>query len=106
MGAARASLAWVGAMAVAAATAVATSAAVAGSPAEDAPVPAGQALYTQRCAPCHDQVRADVPPRSQLVQRSPQFIADKLVFGSMQGQVLGLSDADIDTLSAWLGGGT
>lgn len=60
------------------------------------------ALYAARCAACHDQQRADVPPRAQLATRPAQFIVEKLAFGSMQGQALGLDDAQLVALARWL----
>jgi mono/diheme cytochrome c family protein len=62
----------------------------------------GAALYTQRCSACHDQARADVPPRRQLARLSPGVIFDKLAFGSMQSQALGLDDAGLEALARWL----
>lgn len=62
----------------------------------------GAALYETRCAPCHDQARVDVPPRRQLVALQPGVIFDKLAFGSMQAQVLGLGDAELQAIAQWL----
>ena len=62
----------------------------------------GAALYATRCAPCHDQARADVPPRRKLVELSPGVVFDKLAFGSMQAQVLGMGDAELQAIAHWL----
>lgn len=59
-------------------------------------------LYAVRCAGCHDQDRADVPSRPAVARRGAAFIRDKLVFGSMQGQALGMTDAQVDAVAAWL----
>jgi mono/diheme cytochrome c family protein len=59
-------------------------------------------LYAVRCASCHDQDRADVPSRAAVAHRGAASIRDKLVFGSMQGQALGMTDAQVDALAAWL----
>ncbi|MCU0758742.1 MAG: cytochrome c [Steroidobacteraceae bacterium] len=85
-----------GTVATAAASAVATTGTGSG-PGLD-----GAALYTQRCSACHDQARADVPPRRQLARLSPGVIFDKLAFGSMQSQALGLDDAGLEALARWL----
>ncbi|MFO1426400.1 MAG: hypothetical protein U1F11_05395 [Steroidobacteraceae bacterium] len=55
---------------------------------------------------CHEQQRADIPARSLIEQRSPAFIVDKLLYGSMQVNALGLSDAQVEALARWLGHGT
>jgi mono/diheme cytochrome c family protein len=60
------------------------------------------ALYAARCGACHDQQRADVPARAQLAARTPEFIIDKMAFGSMQAQALGLDDAQLVALARWL----
>lgn len=70
--------------------------------AADASSAEASALYAVRCASCHDQQRPDVPPRAQVAQRGRAFIVEKLVFGSMQAQALGLTDAQIDALARWL----
>jgi mono/diheme cytochrome c family protein len=62
----------------------------------------GAALYAQRCAACHEQARADVPSRRQLVALPPGVIVEKLAFGSMQSQALGLGDAELDAIARWL----
>jgi mono/diheme cytochrome c family protein len=69
------------------------------------PAPEGRALYQQRCAACHDQDRPDVPSRQQMATRTVAFIVDKLAFGSMQTQALGLSDAQIEQLASYLATG-
>ncbi|MCC6172689.1 MAG: hypothetical protein IT481_11745 [Gammaproteobacteria bacterium] len=62
----------------------------------------GAALYDRRCAPCHDQARADVPPRRRLTTLPPGVVFDKLAFGSMQTQTLGLADAELAAIAQWL----
>jgi mono/diheme cytochrome c family protein len=62
----------------------------------------GEQLYQQRCAPCHDTGQAGVPPRAQLASRSSEFIAEKLLLGSMQAQTLGLSEAQIALIADYL----
>jgi mono/diheme cytochrome c family protein len=73
-----------------------------GTQAGSAAVADGAALYAQRCAACHDQARADVPPRSRLAALPPGVIVEKLAFGSMQAQALGLDDAALEALARWL----
>jgi mono/diheme cytochrome c family protein len=62
----------------------------------------GEQLYLQRCAACHDSGQAGIPPRTQLVARTNQFIAEKLLLGSMQAQTLGLSEAQITQIADYL----
>lgn len=62
----------------------------------------GAALYAARCAACHDQTRADLPPRRLLVGLPAGVIFDKLAFGSMQAQVLGLGDGELQAIADWL----
>jgi len=60
------------------------------------------ALYASRCAACHEQQRPDVPGRAHLATRPADFIFDKLAYGSMQGQAMGLADRELWALAHWL----
>ena len=59
-------------------------------------------IYLQRCSACHDVVREGVPLRIKLMGLTEEAIVDKLKFGSMQPQALGLDDAAIASLAHWL----
>lgn len=74
----------------------------AASTAAGAAEPEGQALYQQRCAPCHESGQSGIPPRAQLHSRSADFIAEKLLLGSMQAQTLGLSEQQISEIAQYL----
>ena len=63
-----------------------------------------RALYVLKCAPCHDVGREGVPPHAQVSRLPVSAIVEKLKFGSMQPQALGLGDADIEALAQWLAG--
>lgn len=43
-----------------------------------------------------------MPPRRKLVELSPGVVFDKLAFGSMQAQVLGMGDAELQAIAHWL----
>jgi hypothetical protein len=75
--------------------------AVGSTPSEPTDVDA-DALYTHRCSACHEQDRPDVPSRTLMRIMSPADIADKLMLGSMQGHAIGLTDAQIHALAAWI----
>lgn len=64
---------------------------------------AAAALYSQRCAGCHESGDAAIPQRAQLATRPQSLIMDKLMQGSMQSQALGLSEAQIAALARYLG---
>lgn len=79
------------------------------SPAATA-APAGEpidaaALYTQRCAACHDHPRDRTPPRIVLsVYRMPEEIIAALSNGVMRAQSAGLTAAEIRALAVHLTG--
>ncbi len=62
----------------------------------------GEALYLQRCAACHDHPRQGLPARSALAAHTVEFIVDKVTFGSMQSQALGLDDGEIEAIARYL----
>ncbi len=70
-----------------------------------APDPAGQALFKERCATCHDPAVDRAPSREQLAQRWPDDIARSLKTGVMQPMAAGLSDAQIGAIANYLTGG-
>ncbi len=69
----------------------------------DADIAAIAALYSQRCAGCHESGDPAIPQRAQIATRSQALIIEKLMQGSMQSQALGLSDAQIAGLARYLG---
>ena len=85
--------------------AVALLAVCGGLPAGEAPpVPAGDALYAERCASCHDHPRDRIPSRSQLETRTPEEVAQALTSGTMRAQSVGLNINDINALATRLTG--
>ncbi len=89
-----------------AARSAAAAAASAGAPTPGTtaapPDACGRLLYEARCAACHEQQRSDMPSRAALSARERAFIVDKLRFGSMQPQALGLTDADLESIARYL----
>lgn len=86
----------------------ATAAPVSGAPAVPASAAAlaeGAALYAGRCAGCHDHSQPGLPPKSQLAGHPPAFIVEKLTFGSMAPNALGLTDAQIARIAGYLTSG-
>ncbi|PYT97367.1 MAG: hypothetical protein DMG38_20085 [Acidobacteria bacterium] len=65
---------------------------------------AGEALYKQRCAACHEGPVPKAPNRAALKQMSPENIRFALVGGSMAVQGLGLTTAQIADLAEFLTG--
>jgi mono/diheme cytochrome c family protein len=62
----------------------------------------GAELYQARCANCHDHPQPGLPPRSQLASHPAEFIVEKLTFGSMAPNALGLTDEQIAAIARWL----
>jgi mono/diheme cytochrome c family protein len=62
----------------------------------------GAALYAARCAACHDHPQTGIPPKAQLTSRPTEFIVEKLTFGSMSANALGLSDEQITLIARYL----
>jgi polyvinyl alcohol dehydrogenase (cytochrome) len=85
---------------------VATCFAAALALAQDTPsaAPDGQAVYNKACARCHDQGVERAPVRATLKQMSAESIRFALTTGVMSKLGLGLSAAEIATLSEWLSG--
>jgi polyvinyl alcohol dehydrogenase (cytochrome) len=66
---------------------------------------AGQALFKERCASCHDPAVDRAPSREQLGQRWPDDIARSLKTGAMAPMATGLTDAQIGSIANYLTGG-
>lgn len=65
---------------------------------------AGEALYKQRCAGCHEGGVPRAPNRAALQQMSPENIRFALLSGSMIVQGLGLSSSQITNIAEFLSG--
>jgi polyvinyl alcohol dehydrogenase (cytochrome) len=65
---------------------------------------AGEALFKQRCAMCHEGGVPKAPNRAALKQMSPENVRFALVKGVMGLQGLGLSSAQIDSIAQYLTG--
>lgn len=65
---------------------------------------AGEALYKQRCAMCHEGAVPKAPNRAALKQMSAENVRLALVSGSMAVQGLGLTTAQIADLAEFLTG--
>jgi polyvinyl alcohol dehydrogenase (cytochrome) len=65
---------------------------------------AGEALYKQRCAACHEGTVPRAPRRDALKQMSAENVRFALLGGSMAVQGLGLSTAQIADLAEFLTG--
>jgi polyvinyl alcohol dehydrogenase (cytochrome) len=62
----------------------------------------GETLFKTRCASCHDPAVDRAPPKDALARHFPDDIATALKTGVMQPMAVGLSDADIDSIAAYL----
>lgn len=65
-------------------------------------LPAGQALYDQRCKSCHEPAQGRTPGREQLAQRNPADIFVALKSGAMKAMSQGLSDTDMKDIAGYL----
>jgi polyvinyl alcohol dehydrogenase (cytochrome) len=64
----------------------------------------GGALYTQRCAACHEHGVPRAPTGAALRQLSPESIRSALTSGSMSTQAQGLTPAQLDALVGFVTG--
>jgi polyvinyl alcohol dehydrogenase (cytochrome) len=67
-------------------------------------VGAGEALYRERCAGCHDGGSSRAPSRAALKQMSQENIRFALSTGSMSSQGAGLTPAQVDSIASFLSG--
>jgi polyvinyl alcohol dehydrogenase (cytochrome) len=63
---------------------------------------AGQMVYQQHCAVCHDHPQDQIPPKAQLGAHPPEYIVQVLTSGPMQPQATGLSAAQINAVASYL----
>ena len=66
------------------------------------PVKAGEALFAQRCAACHESAQAGIPTPQVLARLGARAIGDALRHGVMRPQATGLSEAQIESLGVYL----
>lgn len=86
---------------------IACSAAFGATPSQDVQELAGRgrALYTERCATCHDHPQGRIPPRILIATvRAPEDIVAALTSGAMRPQAAGLGEQDVRALAAFLTG--
>jgi polyvinyl alcohol dehydrogenase (cytochrome) len=62
----------------------------------------GETLFKTRCASCHDPAVDRAPPKVALTRHFPDDLAATLKTGVMQPMAAGLSDADINSIAAYL----
>jgi polyvinyl alcohol dehydrogenase (cytochrome) len=68
-----------------------------------APKAAGETVYKQRCAACHEQTTPRVPPRSALNQMPAERILRALDFGAMMTVAYPLSRPERQAVAVYLG---
>ncbi|MEP7044461.1 MAG: ThuA domain-containing protein [Dokdonella sp.] len=64
----------------------------------------GNALYTQRCAACHEHAQGNIPPRRQIAARGREGIVEALAQGAMRAQAQDLSREEIEAVADYLQG--
>jgi len=67
------------------------------------PKAAGDAVYNQRCATCHEQTNPRIPPRSTLNQMPATRILRALDFGAMMTVAYPMSRDERESVAAYLG---
>jgi polyvinyl alcohol dehydrogenase (cytochrome) len=65
----------------------------------------GSAVYSKRCAGCHDQTSARIPPRSALENLSPSHILKVLDFGVMMAIAYPVTRDEREAVARYLGKG-
>src|SRR6185437_15473097 len=74
-----------------------------GVPAAAAPsVDEGAALFTARCASCHDHPTGRIPPHFVLIHMGPDRVYRAMKSGPMRQQAGGLSEADMAAVVFYL----
>jgi polyvinyl alcohol dehydrogenase (cytochrome) len=65
---------------------------------------AGEGLYKQRCASCHDDPAPGgrTPPKAVIASNTPTFIVSALLEGVMAPQARGLTPHDMTSIAAYL----
>jgi polyvinyl alcohol dehydrogenase (cytochrome) len=67
------------------------------------PKAAGEAVYKQRCAGCHDQANSRIPPRTALNEMPAARIKRALDFGAMMTVAYPMSRDEREAVAAYLG---
>jgi polyvinyl alcohol dehydrogenase (cytochrome) len=67
--------------------------------------PDGAAIYAKRCAGCHNQAVARIPPRSALEKLSPSHILKVLDFGAMMAIAYPVTRDEREAVAKFLGKG-
>src|ERR1700680_1403658 len=67
------------------------------------PKAAGEAVYKQRCAGCHEQANSRIPPRAALNQMPAARIKRALDFGAMMTVAYPMSRDEREAVAAYLG---
>jgi polyvinyl alcohol dehydrogenase (cytochrome) len=67
------------------------------------PKAAGEAVYKQRCASCHEQTNSRIPPRSTLNQMPARRILSTLDFGVMMTVAYPMTRDEREAVAAYLG---
>jgi len=62
----------------------------------------GAAIYTQRCAMCHENASGRIPPRDTLRELQPESIVSALATGVMRLQATGMSGDEINAVAGYL----
>ena len=70
------------------------------------PKAAGEAVYKQRCAMCHEQTNPRIPPRSTLNQMPATRILRALDFGAMMTVAYPMNRDERASVAAYLGTNT
>src|SRR5262249_51383587 len=70
------------------------------------PKAAGEAVYKQRCASCHEQTNSRVPPRSALNQMPAARILRALDFGAMMTVAYPMNRDEREAVASYLGTNT
>jgi polyvinyl alcohol dehydrogenase (cytochrome) len=68
-----------------------------------APKAAGEAVYKQRCAGCHEQNNSRIPPRTALSQMPAERILRALDFGAMMTVAYPMSRDERQAVAAYIG---
>jgi len=68
-----------------------------------APKAAGEAVYKQRCAGCHEQSNSRIPPRTALNQMPAERILRALDFGAMMTVAYPMSRDERRAVAAYIG---
>jgi mono/diheme cytochrome c family protein len=63
---------------------------------------AGEKLYQQKCASCHDAPSGRIPPKAAITANTPTMIMSTLLEGVMAPMARGLAPKDMAAIAAYL----